>query len=309
MSRHGAVRDAVEWTLAWPVLKTLENLPLPAARLEAWLLALALRALAPHLGRVARRNLSLALPNLPERDRQAIRSEMYRSLARLVLAFARFPRLSRDNIGRWIRYQGLENFEKARAGGKGVLVLTAHLGNWELSALAHGLYGHPMHIVVRPLDNRRLDRLVARYRTLSGNRIIEKTDSPRRILEALQANHAVGMLIDQNASADNGVFVDFFGVPACASTGFTKIALRTGAAVVPGFALWNQAEGRYLLRFWPPIDLVRTGDPEADIQVNTQRFHTVLEQIIREHPGQWLWIHRRWKTRPPGEGSVYYGEA
>lgn len=301
MSKHGAARDWAEWALAWPILKSLEYLPLPAARLESRLLAALLRLAAPRLARVARRNLAFALPECTEPERHAILRGVYHSLARLILSFAQFPHLSRDNIHHWIRYDGLEHFERALACGRGVLVLTAHLGNWELSALAHGLYGRPMHLLVRPLDNPYLDRLVRRYRTLSGNRIIEKTDSPRRLLEALQANHAVGMLVDQNASLDGGVFVDFFGKKACASTGLAKIALRTGAPVVPGFALWDHDQRRYVLRFWPPVEL----DPAAGLELNTQRLHTVLEQIIRQYPDQWLWIHRRWKTRPPGEEAVY----
>jgi KDO2-lipid IV(A) lauroyltransferase len=302
MSKHGALRDLAEFALLWPILKTLENLPLSLARLEAQWLADALRLCTPGLVRIARRNLAMALPGL---DSPATVKAVYRSLGRSLLAFARFPRLSRDNIQEWIGYDGFEHFAKAREAGRGVLFLTGHLGNWELSALAHGLYGHPMHIIVRPLDNPYLDRLVARYRTLSGNRIIEKTDSPRRILEALAANHAVGMLMDQNASPENGVFVNFFGVQACASTGLTRIALRTGAAVLPGFALWEPRENRYALRFWPPVELERSGDEEADVRANTQKMQALLEQIIRQYPDQWLWIHRRWKTRPPGEGPLY----
>lgn len=305
MSKHGAVRDLAEWLMVWPILKTLEYLPLPLARLESRMLAGLLRWFTPGLVRVARRNLSFALAELPESQRKAIVKGVYRSVGRALLVFARFPHLSRENIRDWIRYEGFENFQHAFDCRKGVLVLTAHLGNWELSALAHGLYGHPMHILVRPLDNPYLDRLVARYRTLSGNRIIEKTDSPRRIFKALRANHAVGMLIDQNASPDSGVFVDFFGMPACASTGLVKIALRCGAAVVPGFALWEKAESRYVLRFWPAIEMTVSGDAEADIRTNTQRMHAVLEQIIRQYPDQWLWIHRRWKTRPAGEKPIY----
>ena len=305
MSKHGIARDLAEWALAWPILRTLEYLPMPLGRAESRLLAATLRLAVPRLAEIGRRNLAFALPDLTEAEREAILRGVYLSLARLILAFARFPRLSRENIHHWIRYDGLENFERALACGRGVLVLTAHLGNWELSALAHGLYGRPMHILARPLDNPFLDRLVSRYRTLSGNRIILKTDSPRRIFEALEANHAIGMLVDQNASPEGGVFVDFFGKKACASTGLAKIALRTGAPVVPGFALWDDEAGRYVLRFWPPVVLTTTGDPETDLQTNTQRLHAQLEEVIRQYPDQWLWIHRRWKTRPPGEDPLY----
>ena len=305
MSKHGALRDLAEWALVWPILKSLEHLPLPLAHREAQWVAEALRAAAPRLVRVARRNLSFALPSLSERQRETIIDGVYQTLARSLLCFARFPQINRASVSQWIRYDGFEHFEQALALGKGVLFLTAHLGNWELSALAHALYGHPMHIVVRPLDNPYLDRLVARRRALAGNRIVDKTESPRRIFEALAANQAVGVLADQNASPENGVFVDFFGVKACASAGLTKIALRTGAPVIPGFALWEPKENRYVLRFWPPIEMSVSGDAEADVQANTQRLHSTLEQIIRCYPDQWLWSHRRWKTRPPGEQPIY----
>jgi KDO2-lipid IV(A) lauroyltransferase len=156
-----------------------------------------------------------------------------------------------------------------------------------------------MHVLVRPLDNPLIDRLVERRRTLSGNRIIAKKDFARGIVKALSANQAVGILVDQNASPDGGVFVDFFGVPACASPGIARIAAHTGAAVIPGFALWNQLENRYVLRFYPPVEI------SGDVQHDTARIQRQLENVIRENPGQWLWIHRRWKTRPAGEPPLY----
>jgi KDO2-lipid IV(A) lauroyltransferase len=153
--------------------------------------------------------------------------------------------------------------------------------------------------VVRPLDNPLIDGLGERRRALTGNLPIGKKDFARSILKALAANRAVGILIDQNESLDSGVFVDFFGMKACAGTGFAKLAAHSGAAVIPGFALWCDRERRYILRFYPPLEI--TGDPEAD----TQALQSQLEQMIREYPDQWLWIHRRWKTRPPGEAPVY----
>jgi KDO2-lipid IV(A) lauroyltransferase len=132
---------------------------------------------------------------------------------------------------------------------------------------------------------------------MSGNRLIAKKDAARAILRALKQNEAVGILVDQNSSLEEGVFVNFFGVPACAGVAFARMAWRTGAAVIPGFALWSAAERRYVLRFYPPLPM--TGDAQLD----TQRIHTALEAVIREFPDQWLWIHRRWKTRPPGEIS------
>jgi KDO2-lipid IV(A) lauroyltransferase len=253
----------------------------------------------PRLRRVAVRNLEMALPELGAAGHARIVDGVFRSLARLLVGFAWFPRIRRENVSEWIRYEGLEHYTAALRHGRGVLFATAHLGNWELSAFAHALLSTPMHIVVRALDNPRIDALVARRRALSGNRVIEKKDFARGILRALGANQAVGILVDQNTSADEGVFVDFFGVPACAGAGFAKIAARSGAPVIPGFALWSEEEGRYVLRFYPPVEM--SGHPVQDMR----RLHQVLEKVIREHPDQWLWIHRRWKTRPPGEKPVY----
>lgn len=233
----------------------------------------------------------------PELDAARTIEESFDSIARLFVSLARLK--SETDFGKWIRYEGLEHFHEAKARGKGVLFATAHLGNWELSALAHGAMTEPMHVVVRALDNPLLDREAARLRTLTGNRVIEKRDFGRGILRALAANEAVGILIDQNVAASEGIFVPFFGVDACVSTGLAKIAAHSGAAIIPGFALWKEGEARYVLKFYPPF--WASGDVEAD----TRRVHGELERAIREYPGQWLWMHRRWKTRPAGQGSIY----
>ena len=295
MKRRSALRNTLEYWGAWCALKSLQHGPEFLARFYVKLLDLAL----PRLRRVVMRNLTMALPEKTAAEHQAIAAGVFRSLARLIYAFARFPRINRSNVSQWIRYEGFEHFEAALRRGRGVLFATAHLGNWELSAFAHALMARPMHVVVRPLDNPRIDALVERCRSLSGNRLIEKKELARAILKALHANQAVGVLIDQNSSLEEGVFVDFFGIPACASSGFAKLAAHSGATVIPGFALWSEAERRYVLKFYPPLEM--TGRLHQD----TQRLQSQLEAVIREHPDQWLWIHRRWKTRPPGEPPMY----
>jgi len=299
MRPRSALRNRLEYLLALGVVGSLAWTPLPVAhRLARIWCALLDRAL-PRLRRVALRNLSVALPELPAAGHAAIVDGVFRSIARLLVSFARFPSIGRANLDRWVRWEGAEHFHGALRQGRGVLFATAHLGNWEISAFAHALLSGPMQIVARPLDNPLIDRLVERRRALSGNRLIFKKDSARTIFKALAANQAVGILIDQNASPADGVFVDFFGIPACAGTGFAKLAARSGAAVIPGFALWSEEERRYILRFYPPVPM--TGNAAQD----TQTLQTTLETIIRAHPDQWLWIHRRWKTRPAGEGALY----
>lgn len=257
-------------------------------------------AAAPRLRRTAMRNLELALPESGDEQRARIVEGCWVSLARVVSTLAQFPDLNVSNISGLIRYDGFEHFERAKARGRGVLFATAHLGNWELSAFAHALLAEPMSIVVRPLDNPLLDERATRYRTMSGNRVIGRgKDFLRPLVGALQRNEAVGILIDQNVTADRGVFVDFFGMKACVDAGLARLAARTGAAVIPGYALWSEAERRYVLTFQPEVEI--TGDALAD----TQAIHARLERAIRRDPDQWLWIHRRWKTRPEGEAGLY----
>jgi len=299
MRHRSRLRDAIEYGLAVAALSSLAYTPLAISNLLARWYARLLDLALPRLRRAAMANLAMALPDMGPREHARIADGVYRSIARLLASFARFPQINRDNVGQWIRYEGFEHFEQARRRGKGVLFATAHLGNWELSAFAHALLSAPMYVVVRPLDNPLIDRLVARRRTMSGNWLIEKKDFARGILQALAANEAVGILIDQNASLETGVFVDFFGIPACAGAGFARLAAHTGAAVIPGFALWSEAERKFVLRFYPEVPIT------SDVQKDTARLHAVLEGVIREYADQWLWIHRRWKTRPPGEGAPY----
>lgn len=296
--RSGA-RNLGEYLLARAVLAFLALIPLPLAFPLARAIMRMVDRLAPRLRQTAIVNLGLAMPELAAEARNRLVDEVFRHLARSLALFAHFPRLTRDNVGRWIRYEGFEHFEEALKRGRGVLFFTAHLGNWELSAFAHALLAAPMHVVVRPLDNPKLNALVARHRELCGNRLIDKKDAARAIWKALKANQAVGVLADQNAAVEEGVFVNFFGKPACAHTGPARLAARSGAAVIPGFALWSEAESRYVLRFYPPVAMT------GNVQDDTQRLQETLEAVIRQHPEQWLWFHRRWKTRPAGEPPLY----
>jgi len=239
----------------------------------------------PRLRRTAIANLRLAGLNDPE----SITNGVYRSIARVLLAVSRIPYITRANVDDWIRYEGFEHYRNAKEHGRGVLFATAHLGNWELSAHAHSLLTETMNIVVRPLDNPLLDRFVVSRRAFAGNRILSKQEAARGILRSLRNNEAVGILVDQHVTPDEGVTINFFGAPAWAGKAFVRIAYHSGAAVIPGFALWSEAERRFVLRFYPPVEI--TGDVQAD----TQRLHSVIESVIREHPDQWLWVHRRWK--------------
>jgi len=299
------MREWLEFAAAWLALKSLGLLPRMVARRVGAALAAVAYQFRPRLRRAALFNLRLAFPDWSDAERHRVLRGMIRQVGWMAGEFARFPRLTRENIERTVVLDGFENFTAAQAQGKGVLFLTGHMSAWELAPFAHALYGYPLHFLVRPVQNARVDWLVNCYRCLSGNLPIEKNRAAREVLSALRNGGTVGILIDHNTALEEGVFVDFFGVPACTTSGLARFALHTGAPVVPGFLVWDAAMRKYRLRFQPAVELVHTGDADADIRENTARFTRVVEDYVRRHPDQWLWVHRRWKTRPPDEKPLY----
>jgi KDO2-lipid IV(A) lauroyltransferase len=299
------VRERLEYALVWPWVKFLGILPRPLARAVGITFGLTIYAVHGRLRRVGLRNLQLAFPEMPLGERRRLLRGEFISLGRQLAEVCLFPRYTRENVSQVIVYEGFENFERAQARGKGVLFLTGHIGAWELSAFAHSLHGHPLSIVMRSLDNPHVDGLLQRYRTMHRNRTVDKDDFVRGLLSAMRAGETVGILMDTNMTPPQGVFVDFFGIPAFTASGLARIALRTDAAVVPGFTVWDPKLRKYILHFEPAVELIRSDDNEADIVANTAKFTQVIEEIIRRYPDQWLWVHRRWKTRPPGEPSLY----
>ena len=299
------MKERLQFALVWLLLKLAGVLPRPLARAMTAGIVRVLFAFLPKLRQTALFNLRLAFPDWPEEHRRALIRGMTRSLGWMAAEFARFPRYTKENISDTIVLDGHENFLAGLQRGKGVLFLTGHIGAWEFSSFAHALYGYPLHYMARPLDHPLVDALVNRYRGLSGNQPIFKNESARAMLKILKEGGTVGILADQNTMRDEGAFVDFFGAPACTTTGIARVALHTGAAVVPGYAVWDEQLRKYRLRFEPPLELIRTSDTEHDVAANTQLFTRVLEEIIRKYPEQWVWIHARWKTRPQGEAPLY----
>ena len=225
---------------------------------------------------VGLRNLRLAFPELTDGERERILKTDYRNLGWLLAEFCLMPRYTAKRASEFIRYEGLENYLAARDKGKGVLVLTGHLGAWELSSFYHSLMGMPMGMVIRRLDNPLVDLFVNRVRCLHGNRVIHKDDFARGLIASMRAGETVGILMDTNMTPPQGVFVPFFGVEACTASGMARVAQKTGAAVVPGFLLWEEREQRYVLHFGTEIPVVDTGNTEADAVTNTARFTTCL---------------------------------
>jgi KDO2-lipid IV(A) lauroyltransferase len=299
------MREKLEFWLVLIVARPLGWLPRGLARLMAGGIAWSVYRLHGRLRRVGQRNLEMALPELSARAQRRILRGVFRSLGRQLVEFCRMTRYTPENTRDWIRTEGLEHYLAAKARGKGVLIVTGHMGAWELSSFYHSLMGYPMGMVARPLDNRRLDAFVNGIRCLHGNRILPKDDFARGLLRAMRAGQTVGLLMDTNMTPPQGVFVEFFGRKACTASGVARVALKTGAAVLPGFMLWEPAERRYVLHFGPELVFARTENAETDILAATQQCTQAIESWIRRYPDQWLWIHRRWKTRPADEPALY----
>ena len=303
--RESSLRENLEYWLVLAVARALGLMPRGLARLLSGELALAVYWVLGRLRRVGWRNLELALPELSREERYRVLRGVYRHLGWQLVEFCRMARYTRENTRGWMRTEGLDHYLAAKARGKGVLIVTGHLGAWELSGFYHSLMGHTMGVVIRRLDNRRLDAFVNGIRCLHGNQVIHKDDFGRALLLAMRARQTVGILMDTNMTPPQGDFVKFFGVEACTGTGLAHVARKTGAAVLPGFMLWEPVERKYVLHFGPQIEIPHTADAAADIRAGTQLCTSVIESWIRRYPDQWLWIHRRWKTRPPGEPGLY----
>jgi Kdo2-lipid IVA lauroyltransferase/acyltransferase len=257
---------------------------------------------------IANVNLEIAFPKLSPQERDRIVCKSFQCVGRNLLEISRLPLLNRKNISSLVEYDpasGLNNYEAARSRGKGILYLTGHFSAWELLPAAHALYGYPLDFVTRPLDNIFLERYLFRLRESTGNRVIYKKDSARKVLRSLKSGGTVGILMDQNTGTFDGIFSELFGLPATTITSAALFALRTNATVLPGY-LTPMKDNRYRIKFLPPLDLIRTGDVDRDIQLNVRAFNEILEQIIREQPESWLWCHKRWKYQPPENPQDLY---
>jgi KDO2-lipid IV(A) lauroyltransferase len=298
------LRHRLEYWTVVAVLETLGWLPHKLARAVCSVLAAVSYWVWPRLRRVGLFNLRLAFPEWTEAQRRRVIYRLFQNFGRMLADFAHFPRWNRDNIERLIIYDGFENYECAQSQGRGVLFLTAHFGNWELGSFAHGVYGYPCHFVVRDMDNPLIDRLINRYRCLSGGTAINKSEFARGVLRAFAQGNAVGVLADQNMMLNEGVFVELFGRLACTSTGPARVVRKTRVPVVLGLVIWDAKLRKYRLRF-EAVEWIKRDDPEDEILANTANFTRLIEEYARRYPDQWLWVHRRWKTRPPGEPPLY----
>ena len=251
------------------------------------------------------RNLRLAFPDLSASERRLLLRGCFQNLGRLLGVFSQFANANPQTLKRIIDCEGLEHLDAAQRSGRGVILFTGHVSAWELTSFALTLFDRPLSFLVRRIDNPKIETLIDRARSRLGNRTIDKTSAARAMLQILQGGGTLGILVDLNTLDREAIFVDFFGMPASTTFMLAKLALRTGADVLPVFAPWDKQRQHFLLKIDGPLVVEHTGDEEEDVRRLTQSFTSVVEDYVRRYPGQWLWIHRRWKTRPPGQPEIY----
>jgi len=301
------VRHRVEYVCLRAAVALFSALPIAwAARVGAWIGSL-LYLVDARDRRVALFNLAIAFPEKSLAERKGILRASCRNLGRLAAEFCHLPRLTAADLSELLTFDDRATWERLMAmrQSRGVVVVTAHLGNWELLVYAQALWGYPVAIIHRTLGNPLVDNWVTAMRQSVRTRILRKNAAAREALRVLRERGILAITPDQNQTASFGVFVDFFGKAACTTPGVARLAMQTGAAVIPVFIVREGESARHRVIVLPEIEMRTTGDRAADIVANTQACSDVVEAMIRQYPEQWIWFHKRWKTRPPGEAKLY----
>jgi Kdo2-lipid IVA lauroyltransferase/acyltransferase len=291
-----AVRSVVGFIGMFP-LKTSMNIGIAVGALIA--------SLVPKLKKTAHRNLEIALPGLSDNEKSEILKGCLRSLGRQLGLFAHFRSFTHKDIQNLVELDGREIFEKAHAQGKGMLLFTGHFGSWEVFNLLPLAFGYPMHLLVRRMDNPKVEAYIDLFRTFLGGKTLDKSKSARAMFRLLENGEMLGVMADLNAQEREGVFVDFFGIPASTTTSIARLALKTNAIVMPVFAVWNEEKHKYVVHFEQPIASAEYENNDDNVRIFTQKVTDAVEKYVRQYPEQWMWIHKRWNTRPSGETTLY----
>lgn len=307
MAKRGRLQTTLEFALARTIISGLGALPRPAAVALGLLMGRIAYSLPGGLNRTGQRNLQLAFPEKSDAERRQLLRGSFENLGRMLGEFSQLPHTTPESLRKLIEYDqvGLTHLREAEKQGRGIIFLTGHVGSWELLSFGWSALEYPISFVVRPLDNARVEAMIEKIRTRFGNRSIDKKRAARQSLRVLREGGTLGILSDLNSHPHEGVFVPFFGRLACTTAGIATLALKTDAVVIPTCAVWDNQKQRYFFHGDPPVNLVRTGDHRKDVEVNTARFAAAMERMVKLYPEQWLWIHKRWKTRPEGEPDLY----
>ena len=309
MAQKSSIQTWAEYAAARSIIGILGALP---RRVSMWIGISAGRMAYHFLGRLRRvglRNLELAFPEKGVDEREQILKGAFLNLGRVMAVVSRFGDLTRENLTELIEYKPDAGFaaayDRSKNDIRGRIILGGHLGNWELQAFSYPVFFEPLSFLARRMDNPLIENLILSIRTRLGNRQINKINSASPVLRVLRGGGTVGILADVNSHPKEGVFVPFFGIPACTASGVAMLAIRANAVIVPMFAIWDAAKDKYTIVHGDIIEPQNTADRKADIERITAQCVAATERVIREYPDQWIWIHRRWKTRPPGEADLY----
>lgn len=307
MAKRGNFRTFLEYSAAKSVFTTLSYLPPSAAMGIGRGVGAIAYWLARDLRQTAATNLRLAFPEKSDEERARLVRGCFDSLGRLMGFFSQMASRSEEELKNLIDVQGWENLEAAKKdNGHKLFLYTGHFGAWELTSFGFSLLGHRFVFLVRRIDNPLIEQMVDRVRTRFGNETMDKLSAGREMLRILrQGKKSIGLLPDLNTLDDEAIFVDFFGVPAATTFLFAKFALRTNTPIIPVFSPWDEKKGKYLIIVEKPVSFERTDDEEENVRRLTIGLTQRIENQIRQYPSQWLWVHKRWKTRPPGEPNIY----
>ena len=302
------VRQAFEFALVRAIAAGVRVLPMPAVRSCGAVLGRAAYHVDRFHRRVALDNMAHAFPSKTPAERRALTRAMFAHFGSLLLELIKFGTLSEEEMLARVEHEGADRARHAYEKGRGVLFFTGHFGYWEIHAISHALFLRSVAMLARPLDNPRLHQLLEDIRTRTGNSVIYRQGAIRKVLRELLANRGIAILIDQHLHTPDAVYVDFFRRPAATTSALAALALRTGAPVIPVFAL-PLPHGRYRLIYEHPVEPPHEDSPDA-IREFTQRCTDVLEMYVRRHPHLWLWMHRRWRERDPAlAGTLSLDEA
>jgi KDO2-lipid IV(A) lauroyltransferase len=296
------MKHRIEYALVRGLIGVVRRMPDALVRACGTTLGLAFYAIDRSHRRIAQRNLATAFPLRSEGERRLIARAAFGHFGRLLFELLKFSTLSPEAMLARVEFEGEDRARAAYAQNKGVLFITGHFGFWELHAMVHALRIQPINLLARSLDNPQLNDLLERIRQRTGNTVVYRRGTIRRIMRTLQAGQGTAVLIDQHIMTRDAIYVDFFDRPAATTSAVAALALRTGAPVVPVFAL-PLGGGRYKVIYEHPVEPPRDEGADA-VREFTQRCTDVLEMYVRRHPDLWLWMHRRWRDTTPTEESA-----
>jgi KDO2-lipid IV(A) lauroyltransferase len=309
LAKKSKLQIWTEYSVASLLLGFLGVLPRSVARaLSIGVSRLSYRLLGG-LRKAGTRSLEIAYPEMAANEQQRLLRGTFESLGRVLGEVSQFPKYSKEKMASMVDFRFddymQDLYDQVKREKRGVLITTGHLGNWELLVQTFAVWHEPMSYLARPIDNPLIEDLTVAMRTRFGNTPLNKTNSARTAIGLLREGKIVGVLADVNAHPKEGVFVPFFDVSACTTAGPATLAIRTNALLFPIFCVYDHKTRKYKIVHGQAIEPANTGDREADITSTTAAYTAEIEKIIRQYPDQWLWIHKRWKTRPMGEPALY----